>query len=133
MSMRTLISSTLLGLTLCVAGCSGQDAGKTDKKQAAKSTKGDAGAKADGGEVAGDDGAAPEDEAPALDPKVEKAVTVANKIAAEPEKADSILEEAGMDRTQFESLLYEIAKDPALSESYAAVGACRASASRATA
>lgn len=55
----------------------------------------------------------------ALDPKVEQAVTLANKISAQPESADSILAEAGMDRESFEKLLYEIARDPELSKSYA--------------
>jgi hypothetical protein len=46
-------------------------------------------------------------------------VTLANKISAEPDAADEILEEAGMDREAFEKLLYEIARDPELSKSYA--------------
>ncbi|HGG57727.1 MAG TPA: hypothetical protein ENK31_08025 [Nannocystis exedens] len=59
-------------------------------------------------------------EAPeALDPRVEKAVTVANAIAKDPDSADAILEKNGLDRDTFEALMYEIAKDPELSELYA--------------
>jgi hypothetical protein len=58
-------------------------------------------------------------EVPALDPKVEQAVNIANKISATPESADTILEAEGMDREAFEQLLYEIARDPDLSKSYA--------------
>jgi len=66
----------------------------------------------------GDKPAAAEAAAAALDPKVDKAVKVANKIATNPDATDTILSEAGLDRESFEVLLYEIARDPALSESY---------------
>ncbi len=54
-----------------------------------------------------------------LDPRVEKAVTVANAIAKDPDSADAILEKNGLNRDTFEALMYEIAKDPELSELYA--------------
>ncbi len=54
-----------------------------------------------------------------LDPRVEKAVTVANAIAKDPDSADTILEKNGLDRDTFEALMYEIARDPKLSELYA--------------
>jgi hypothetical protein len=113
-----LIKTAVFGLALTLFACgdAGKDAGKkgADKKATT--------AKADGDKTPGDvktPEPEPEPEAPALDPKVEQAVTVANKISATPEKVDSILEEAGLDREQFEKLLYEIARDPELSKSYA--------------
>jgi len=60
------------------------------------------------------------DEEDPLDPRVEKAVTIANAIAADPDSADTILESNDMDRDKFEALMYEIAKDPELSQLYAA-------------
>lgn len=59
------------------------------------------------------------EEAEPLDPRVEKAVTVANAIASNPDSADEILEKNGLDREKFEALMYEIAKDPELSQLYA--------------
>ncbi len=112
MTMHKLIKTTVFGLALVLCACGGEtkdSAAKGDKKEPPAATKtpdGDAG----GEQVA---------EAPTLDPKVEQAVTLANKISAQPEAADSILEEAGLDRDAFETLLYEIARDPELSKSYA--------------
>jgi hypothetical protein len=112
--MRTIITTTMLGLVLTVGACDKGDPAKTDKQ--AKTDK-----------KAGDDTVKPVDvdepeavaEAPSLDPKVEQAVTIANQIAADPSAADTILAEAGLDRGAFEELLYEIARDPELSKSYA--------------
>jgi hypothetical protein len=59
------------------------------------------------------------EEAEPMDPRVEKAVTVANAIASNPDSADEILEKNGLDREKFEALMYEIAKDPELSQLYA--------------
>ncbi len=61
----------------------------------------------------------PAEEAEPIDPRVEKAVTVANAIASNPDSADEILENNGLDREKFEALMYEIAKDPELSQLYA--------------
>ena len=116
--MRTIIKTTVIGLALCLAACGGEKAsGDKAPKQAAKQDKTD---KQDKPEAAAAGAAdADAEQALALDPKVEQAVTLANKISAEPAKADAILEEAGMDRDSFEKLLYEIARDPDLSASYA--------------
>lgn len=113
---RSLLPTLVLALALPACG-GDEDAGKK-----ADAKKGDAGKKG-GDKQAAADSAGPSDEpaadVPALDPKVEKAVTLANKLAAEPSRADAILEEAGMDRQSFQTLLYEIAHDPELSKSYA--------------
>jgi hypothetical protein len=110
---RSLLPTLVLALVLPACGGDKADAGK----------KADAAKKGDAGKQASADSAGPADEpaddVPALDPKVEKAVTLANKLAAEPSRADAILEEAGMDRQSFQTLLYEIAHDPELSKSYA--------------
>jgi hypothetical protein len=115
MSTTKLIKTAVLGLALTMFACDGgKDAGKkgTEKNVASKKTPDDANKKPEPEPE-------PEVEAPSLDPKVEQAVTIANKISAQPDAADSILEEAGMDREAFEKLLYEIARDPELSKSYA--------------
>lgn len=113
-----LIKTAMLGLALTLFACgdASKDAGKKDAdKQTAGKPDGDK----TPGEIA-DKGEPTEDaEGPQLDPKVEQAVTLANKISAQPDAADEILEEAGMDREAFEKLLYEIARDPELSRSYA--------------
>ena len=112
--MRTLIKTTVFGLTLALTACGGAKEG-TDKKEDKKVAKAEGGdANAEGGDANAEGG----EEAAPLDPKVEQAVTVANKISAEPDKADAILEEAGLDRSAFDALLYEIAQDPDLSASY---------------
>jgi len=108
-----LIKTAVLSLALALVAC---DGGKdADKKVADK--------KAPTSKTDEADAKPPEveqpPEAPSLDPKVEQAVTLANQISAQPDAADSILEEAGMDREAFEKLLYEIARDPELSRSYA--------------
>jgi hypothetical protein len=115
---RTLVPTFALLLSLSACGGDGKE---SDKKAGKK--EGDKQAKVDdkdtGKEVEPAEGGEPEADVPALDPKVEKAVTLANALAAEPGRADAILEEAGMDRTSFQTLLYEIAHDPELSKSYA--------------
>jgi hypothetical protein len=116
---RTLVPA--LGLLLALTSCGEGDKGGK------KADKGDKQAKVDGDKTKdtgkeGADAAEPEEpeaEVPALDPKVEKAVTLANALSAEPGRTDAILEEAGMDRASFQTLLYEIAHDPELSKSYA--------------
>jgi hypothetical protein len=111
MTMHKLIKTTVFGLALTLAACGGEpkDAGakggaKKDPKAANQTPDADPGEQVD---------------IPALDPKVEQAVSLANKISAKPEAADTILEEAGMNREAFETLLYEIARDPEMSKSYA--------------
>jgi hypothetical protein len=53
-----------------------------------------------------------------LDPRVAKAVEVADAIASAPEDADAILEKHGLDRDKLDAMLFEIARDPALSAAY---------------
>ncbi len=121
MTMRKIITMSLLGCSLTLAACDSGGAKGDDKKQAKADAKTDA--KTDGDAAAAAEGGEPGEGADAaeesLDPKVEKAVTIANQISAEPDKADTILADAGMDREGFEQLLYEIARDPELSKSYA--------------
>ena len=116
MTMRKIITMSVFGCALVLGACdTGGDTKGGDKgdKQAKADSAGaaEAGAAEAGGEEAV--------EAEPLDPKVEKAVTIANQISSSPEDADTILADAGMDREAFEQLLYEIAKDPELSKSYA--------------
>lgn len=119
---RTLVPT--FALLLSLASCGEGD--KADKKADKKGT--DTTAKAGDDKTKGiemppigglDDEKPAAEEMPPLDPKVEKAVTLANQLSAEPNRADAILEEAGMDRTSFQTMLYEIAHDPELSKSYA--------------
>jgi hypothetical protein len=121
MTMTKFITVTVLGFALTLSAC--QDQGDNKKgadKQAQKQGK-----EADKGDKKPDDikqpdpQPEPEPQGPSLDPKVAQAVTLANDIAANPGDADAILEKAGLDRESFEKLLYEIAKDPDLSKSYA--------------
>jgi hypothetical protein len=114
MTMRTIITTTMMGLVLTLGACDKADPAKTDK-QAKVDPKPDGDAVKPGDTESNE----PDVEAPALDPKVEQAVTVANMIAADPAAADTILTEAGLDRDSFEAMLYEIARDPELSKSYA--------------
>ena len=50
--------------------------------------------------------------------KVEKAATVARAIRANPDNADQVLRQNGMTEEQYESLMYEIAADPAMSAEF---------------
>ncbi|MCB9568323.1 MAG: hypothetical protein H6710_14125 [Myxococcales bacterium] len=107
--MQRIFLTMMVAMPLALGACGGDKPadGKTE-------AKGDEGAKeADAGE------AEAADEAEAMDPRVEKAVTIANEIAKNPDDADAILEKNGLDREGFEKLMYEIAKDPELSKSYA--------------
>lgn len=122
MTMRKIITMSVLGSALVLGACDKGDGGKKggDKQaKAAEAGAAEAGAAEAGAAEAGAVEAEAEDGAADLDPKVEKAVTLANQISATPENADTILADAGMDREGFEQLLYEIAKDPELSKSYA--------------
>lgn len=75
-------------------------------------------AKGDKADKGGDkEGDKAEAEAP-LDPRVAKAVEIADAIAKAPEDADAILEKHGLDRDKLDAMMFEIAKDPALAESY---------------
>jgi hypothetical protein len=115
MITRNTIFTILIGSTLTLAACDkGGDKAADKTAQKAPDKKADE-PKADAPK---DGPGEPEPEAPALDPKVEKAVTVANKISASPSETDTILADAGLDRDSFDKLLYEIARDPELSKSY---------------
>src|SRR5689334_16061705 len=116
MTMKNFITVTVLGFALSLSACQGGgDNKKADKKVDKQASKDDK----KGGDVKAPEPVEPEPEAASLDPKVQQAVTVANQIAANPGDADTILANAGLDRDSFEKLLYEIARDPELSKSYA--------------
>ena len=72
----------------------------------------------------GEKPAPPAQDAPAATPTgVDRATTaagVANAIAANPPKADSILGASGYTAESFQRLMYEIAADSAMSAAYAA-------------
>jgi hypothetical protein len=57
--------------------------------------------------------------APAAD-DVARAAQIAGAIDKDPDKADEILKQNGMDRAGFDALLFDIASDPAKSDQYAA-------------
>ena len=123
-SIRRIVLLGLVGATLAAGGC---DSGKPEAKKDgdAKTAKaGDAktGDAAKAGDAKTDEAAdgdeAKADEAPdALDDRVVKAASLAKKIEAEPTRADAILEEAGMDRESFETLIFEVST-PELAEQY---------------
>ena len=79
-----------------------------------------------GGEKTGDSAAAAVTPTPASSASTQTtdrartAAAVANAIAARPTAADSILTAAGMTRDSFQTLMYEIAADSAMSAAYAA-------------
>ena len=103
--MNRTILMMMVALPLSLAACGEKKAPEETPTEAADKT----------------DEKAPEAEEAAepIDPRVEKAVTVANAIASNPDSADEILEKNGLDREKFEALMYEIAKDPELSQLYA--------------
>lgn len=108
--MTRTILMMMVALPLAFGACGGDKPAADGGDKPAESGEADKGGDADEGA---------EEAADPLDPRVEKAVTVANAIAADPDSADEILEKNGLDREKFEELMYEIAKDPELSESYA--------------
>jgi hypothetical protein len=116
MTINKFITITVLGFALTLSACDKGDTKKTDKAVAKKGSDKEPDKKTD-------DVKQPEEpkepEGPALDPKVQQAVDVANQIASNPGDTDAILAKAGLDREGFEKLLYEIARDPELSKSYA--------------
>ncbi len=130
MTMHKTLLMSLVGLSLALGACDKGDAKGKDTKTAAKDkdAKGkDAKGKdakdakdAKGTEVAKADGGADADaepEADVFDERVVKAAELANKIDAEPSRAEEILTEAGMDRDSFYALLYEVST-PELAEQY---------------
>lgn len=124
-TVRKLIVTSLVGLSLALGACGNQG----DNKTAAKDTKG---AKKDGDKKGVDDKktadvkpadvkpADVKDEAPVdepLDERVVKAASLAKKIEADPSKADEVLAEAGLDRASFDALILEVST-PELAEQY---------------
>lgn len=100
---RVILTATLaslLGATACGGGAA--DAGKKPE-----------------GDKAGAQAAADEP----LDPKVAKAVEIADAIAKAPGDADAILEKNGLDRDKLDAMMFEIAKDPKLAAQYQAARA----------
>lgn len=82
----------VMALTLAVAACSGSQPG----------TEEEAGAASDVPAWVGD------------------MAEMANAIEAQPAAADSIIQANGMSRAAFDSLLYQIAADPVLTQAYEA-------------
>lgn len=95
---RVILNATLVSILGFTAACGGGEAGK----------------KADTGGAAA--------QAP-LDPKVAKAVEIADAIAKAPGDADAILEKNGLDREKLDAMMFEIAKDPNLAAQYQAARA----------
>lgn len=126
-TVRTLLWTSLLSVSLGLGACGNQGENKTAakdtkdaKKAGDKKTPGDVKAgDAKAGDVkAGDTKTgvdAPVDEP--LDERVVKAASLAKKIEADPSKADEVLAEAGMDRASFDALILEVST-PELAEQY---------------
>lgn len=100
---RVILSATLLSLLTAAPACGG--GGEADKKT-------------DKGGAAGQTA-----QAAPLDPKVAKAVEIADAISKTPGDADAILEKNGLDREKLDAMMFEIAKDPALAAQYQAARA----------
>lgn len=130
--MRTMIAiqTSLLAMALSLPGC---DDAKEDaaKKPTAAADKTKAEPKADPGKdkgAAGGLAAATDDTAPdadadplaGIDKRVVRAAALAKKIEAEPEKAGDILDAAGLQRDEFEDLIFEISADASLAKQYQA-------------
>jgi len=118
---RILVAFALVGLPACDGG----DTKKTDTKVVTKTTtKGDV--KTDTKTtttVTTPDPEKPADKAPVVDPNAEKvklAATVAREISGAPDQADEILGKHGLDRDKLDSLMFEIAGDPDLTQAYMA-------------
>jgi hypothetical protein len=120
MNMRTQIRSCSLVcfFTFASFGWGACDAGQPEQAKVAKKDgakvkveKPDKGDKSEEGQED------PAEEA-ALDPKVEQAVAIASAIEAAPGDADTILAKHSIDRDGLDELMYDIAADPDLSESY---------------
>lgn len=124
-TMRKILWTTLVSSLLALGACDKGDANtaKTDTKAKAGDAKAKAGDAKAGDVKAGDAkaGDAKADDAKAdvdvFDERVEKAAGLAKKIEAEPARADEILAEAGLDRSSFDALIYEVST-PELAEQY---------------
>lgn len=126
--MRTIIC--MLAAALVLTGCDDAKEGspKTAPDKTAAAAAGEPSAKGAGaGAAAGvaaatDAAAAPSDTDPlaSIDKRVMRAATLAKKIEAEPEKAGDILDAAGLERDEFEDLIFEISADATLAKQYQA-------------
>lgn len=107
MTIRSIIGTFILLTAVACGGDKGPAKTDGDAKTA------EAPAKAD------DEADEPAAEAePELPPQVAKAAKLASAIDANPENADSILEDAGMNREDLNTLMFEIAADADLSAAY---------------
>jgi hypothetical protein len=123
-TLHKILWTSMVSLSLALGACDRGDAEK-DGKTAAKDAKVKTDAKdkpadvkageAKADEDAKEDGADPAEDV--LDERVVKAAGLAQKIEAEPARTDEILAEAGLDRTSFEALIYEVST-PELAEQY---------------
>jgi hypothetical protein len=130
--MRTMIKTTIWMLTagLVVLGCDDakEDAAKKPTASAPASAgkagadKGAGPSAAGGIAAATDDAAAAPDDDPlaGIDKRVVRAAALAKKIEAAPEKAGDILDAAGLERDEFEDLIFEISADASLAKQYQA-------------
>ena len=105
MTIRTIIGTFIL---LTAVACGGDKGPAKDEKKA------DATAKAEPARA--DEPAA--DAEPELPPQVAKAAKLAMAIDQNPENADAILEDAGMNREDLNTLMFEIAADAEMSAAY---------------
>jgi hypothetical protein len=97
-----MAGAVVLVVAILAAGCTGSSStGKSSGEQAATSTTGTAATTG----------------APTIE-QAREAGAVARAIDAEPNRAAEILAEHGMTAQSLESLIFEIAKDPKLSEAY---------------
>jgi hypothetical protein len=99
--MRTTLTQIAVAAVAatCLAACSSNSSSSAGSGAAASSTQ-----TASAGQSA----------------KVDRAAAVARAIRANPANADEILRQNGMTEQQYESLMYEIAADPAMSAEYSA-------------
>lgn len=129
--MRTMICT--LTAALLVWGCDDakEDAAKkpADPAPGASAPADKAAAKSPGAAAAGGIAAATDDAASGdadddplagIDKRVVRAAALAKKIEAEPEKAGDILDAAGLQRDEFEDLIFEISADASLAKQYQA-------------
>jgi hypothetical protein len=110
---KAIVIASLVAFPL--AGCG--DAAKKADTKVEKTAKKDDEPKANEDPDAGQEDAVE----PSLDSpegRVALAALVAGEISQTPDEADEILEKNGLDREKLDELMYEIAKDPELSQAY---------------
>jgi hypothetical protein len=108
MTHRTILAIALCASTnLLLGACAEPTAAKPDPASAAQ--PGPANSAPSG---------APAEPAAPVDPKVAKAIEIADAIEASPTTADAVLERHGLDREGLDALMLEIAANPELAASY---------------